>query len=179
MSIGPRTADTLDQWSAGDLGLRPEECGLAGSPTLVTLLRNDEPTRHPTVVNEGTPGERARAAAELVGRTIATQRVEPFEHFLPPVGPLADDKEVLLLVASDPSPLSDASLSVISETCRRLPAHWPAVAWVGPPPSEESLVQLAGAGASPSVSSLEHDTTSGYCRGRHRAAGSAPPSFSV
>lgn len=143
----PGDGPGVERWNIRDLGLLPAHIGLRGSPTLVTSLRNDEPTRLPAVMNQGPASERAQAAVRLLGTSLALASTEPIQALPPVAVPLRDGGEVLILVPSSDGPLFEAAGSLLSETRRRLPSHWPSAVWVGPYPSRESVDQLARAGA--------------------------------
>jgi len=129
-----------------DLGVAPDSVGLAGSPTVVRSVAEDSPTRHPTILEEGSPAERIDRAVQALRPLLA--RTPPAAPGLPPfAGPLDADREVLVLVTGADGRLEPRALGLLSEVGRSLAGHWPSALWVGAPPSADERRRIARAGA--------------------------------
>ncbi|HKS59224.1 MAG TPA: electron transfer flavoprotein subunit beta/FixA family protein, partial [Thermoplasmata archaeon] len=141
-AASPRKVEIL---TATQLGLDASVLGLAGSPTVVGELVNEEPGRNPQLFIEGTPEERVQAAATALGERLS--RGPPTPPPAPPlVEPLNDAREVLVHVTDEEGELQAAALPILTGVRRLGRGFWPSAIWVGPPPSESALQAIAAAG---------------------------------
>ncbi len=130
---------------ASTLALSPSQLGLAGSPTQVLSLENEEPSRQPALFQDGTLSDRVRQAAERVRELLARPHASP-PPLRTPRTPVVDSGEVLVLASSGDGGLDPESLPLVSEVLRRPEPLWPAVVGFGPLSSEDQEA-LARAGA--------------------------------
>lgn len=138
--------ERVERLTVGDLGLHPDQVGLAASPTVVESIENVAPERHPLLLDSGTVAERvAKAIARLQEVLSAAPSVVPP---LPPRGgPLSESDEVLLLVTNSEGSLEEAVLPIVAGVRRHLPPLWPSAVWIGPPPPAGACRALSEAGA--------------------------------
>jgi electron transfer flavoprotein alpha subunit len=129
-----------------DLGLPAEQAGLAGSPTVVRAVENEEPDRRPQLFADGPVEERIEGAARAVEGLLNVPVPVPVALPAPPV-PRRDDTEVLVLVSGPTGDMEPASRGLLSELRRHGPAVCPSAVWVGPTPPEEARREVARAGA--------------------------------
>lgn len=139
-------ASMVEVVTVDDLGLSPSAVGLAGSPTIVWSVTEDAPRRVPLVIEGGSPAERVARAAEALEPRLA--RAAPVTvRWGPLATPLADDREVLVLVTNASGSVDPAARAVCSEVRCSLPGHWPSAVWVGSSPTEPDQDRLRRAGA--------------------------------
>ncbi|HEV2166241.1 MAG TPA: hypothetical protein VGS23_04610, partial [Thermoplasmata archaeon] len=130
---------------ASELGLAPDELGLAGSPTQVLSLENEEPTRSSQVFAEEALAERVQRAADQVRVLLARPRPRA-AALRRPSGALEENGEVLVLASSENGGLDREALPLVSEVLRLPEPLWPSVVGFGPLSAEE-LDALSRAGA--------------------------------
>ncbi|HTT45052.1 MAG TPA: FAD-binding protein [Thermoplasmata archaeon] len=128
-----------------DLGLNPGEVGLAGSPTIVRALRNDEPLRTHRVFGAGPASVRVREAAATIRELLARPRLRPPAPRAPASNP-SDAGEVLVFASGPEGGLDMDSLPLISEVLRLPEPFYPSVVGFGPL-LEGDRAHLARAGA--------------------------------
>jgi electron transfer flavoprotein alpha subunit len=136
----------VESWGIHDLGVAAESVGLAGSPTRVRAVDNEEPDRHPRVFGEGGLDARVEAAASAVESLLRAPPVRPAP--LPPLpNSLPEDREVLVLVSGPTGATDPASFGALSEL-RRWGSHvWPSALWVGRTPTDSDRETVARHGA--------------------------------
>jgi electron transfer flavoprotein alpha subunit len=138
-------ADAVERWTLDDLGLPEASVGLAGSPTVVDRLVNEEPTRSGRVFDKGSTGERVRGAVDHLEHLL-DRPPPPFRPLATLDGPLRPSEEVSMLVSGPNGRLDRAILPWVSEVRRSLTPGWPSGIWVGEPPTEAELLALGEAG---------------------------------
>ena len=132
--------------SLGDLGLRPESVGAAGSPTVVESVADASPERRPVLFSEGTVEERVAGAMSALAARLHAPRAPVAELPAPPSERDAS-REVLVSVTDRDGRLAVDSLSLVSEVRRALPGYWPSAVAVGEAPTEADTYRLGAAGA--------------------------------
>lgn len=114
-----------------DLGLGPDEVGLAGSPTVVRALRNDEPTRANRTFGTGPASERVREAGIAIRELLARPRPRPQPHRAPAHDP-PEAGEVFVFAARPEGGLYMNALPLISEVLRLPKPFYPSAIGFGP-----------------------------------------------
>jgi electron transfer flavoprotein alpha subunit len=145
---GKKLAETkaIETWTVGELGLPAGSVGLAGSPTVVAALDNEEPERTPRIFAEGSVEERVRGAVDAVAERLRARPVSP--SALPPPPDPADAAGEVLVLASDASGDLDPECRSALAAIRRLDqGFWPSAIWVGSEPTVDLRRGLAAAGA--------------------------------
>ncbi|MCI4339180.1 MAG: FAD-binding protein [Thermoplasmata archaeon] len=129
-----------------DLGLPADSVGLAGSPTVVRFITEDSPRRRPVLIEGGSPAERVARAVGALRPHLSGPRSESVREAAL-FRPLAEDREVIVLVTDAAGSIDPSALSVLAEVRRSLPGYWPSAVWVGGPPAPKERVRIAEAGA--------------------------------
>jgi electron transfer flavoprotein alpha subunit len=161
-------ADVVERWTLDDLGLPEASVGLAGSPTVVDRLVNEEPARSTRIFQEGSIEERVRAAVVHLEHLL-DRPLPPLSPLAPLEGPLRPSEEVVILVSGANGRLDHAILPWVSEIRRSLAPGWPSGIWVGEPPSDAELLALGDAG----LARLRHVSASPPVDSRPAAVGVA------
>ena len=141
-AVAPHRVET---WSIAMLGMDPGSVGALASPTVVESLENEEPTRHPVLLAEGTVDARVARAMERL-RPLLGRSARSIPQVPPLPSPLRDDREVLVLVTGPDGRCSPRAPAMLEELRRDLPDHWPSPVWAGPPPgpADEGLLAASG-----------------------------------
>ena len=138
-------AKPLAVMTATDLGFRASEIGLAGSPTKVVGLENEEPDRSPHVFDDGSVTERVEQAIRKI-LELRNRFEAPDAGLRPPPSTLRDEGEVLVFASGSEGGVDPEALPLISEVLRQPPPLWPSVVGFGEiSPHERSLLSRAGA----------------------------------
>jgi electron transfer flavoprotein alpha subunit len=137
----------VERWTLEDIQLDPALAGLAGSPTVVDQLRDDEPTRVPRLWVEGSATDRAGRAVSEVVRLLGELAPERSTEGHAGLTDGSADKEIVVLVTGREGRSEPVARSILSEVRSGLRPYWPSAIWVGPSPTEADLEQLASAGA--------------------------------
>ncbi len=137
---------SVERLSAADVGLDPETIGLSGSPTVVVTLTNEEPTRTPVIISNGTTAERVDRAVEVVERLLRA------ETTLAPLTPgrssSGENAEEILVLVSGPDGHTDpVALHFLAEIRRALPKFAPSAVWIGANPNDLDRRQAQRSGA--------------------------------
>ncbi|MFZ0891639.1 MAG: FAD-binding protein [Thermoplasmata archaeon] len=137
---------SVEHPTVDDLGLDPPTVGLAGSPTVVVSLVNEEPTRDHLVLDSGTIAERVARVVEVVERRA---RARPPVQLLtsPGTRDSNDENEILVLVSGPEGQTDSAAFPFLTEVRRSLPGFWPSAVWIGQGPSDEDRAQARASGA--------------------------------
>lgn len=135
----------IDTVGIGDLGFAAGEVGLAGSPTVVRALRNEEPDRTKLVFDSGPIPERVRAAATKIRELLTRSRTLSPRCRIPPKFP-AEAGEVLVFVARPEGGVDPESLPLLSEVLRLPEPLYPSAVGFGKL-TDEDRRSLARAGA--------------------------------
>jgi electron transfer flavoprotein alpha subunit len=127
------------------LGLRPAEVGLAGSPTLVAALRNDEPLRAKRVFATGAASGRVRAAAAAI-RGLSARNPPRSVALRPLPDRPVPSGEVLVFVSRAEGGLDPHALPLVSEVLRMPAPLYPSAVGFGPlSEGDRRLLSAAGA----------------------------------
>lgn len=129
-----------------DISMEIAAVGLQGSLTVVTGLTDEEPTRSPVVLDEGSLADRARTAVHLATR--GWERGPAHRPSLPPEPQAREaSQEILVFVSEASGGLCEETLPLLSEVRRLGAGHWASAVGFGPA-SQADLRRLSGAGAS-------------------------------
>jgi electron transfer flavoprotein alpha subunit len=142
---GRAAAAPIERWGLARLGLAAAQVGWAGSPTQVTGLFVDAPTRVPVLFREGTVADRVRAAVgriprERPGARLAMPRRGSADP-PPPPGP------IWVLVTDSEGGFDREALPLLAEIGRAWPTSAPRAVAVGDGFSREDRIAVSGAGA--------------------------------
>ncbi|MCI4329701.1 MAG: electron transfer flavoprotein subunit beta/FixA family protein, partial [Thermoplasmata archaeon] len=152
LHLSPEAAATVDsqvvtRLSVADLGLSPFHVGVPGSPTSVGRLEDHTPTRRKAVFATGTIEERVNAAVEVLRSVLGTGAPHPSSLRIASRRPPAADGAAFALVTQEMGVADATGVAALSELRRSCPRRTAVALWVGPHPTEASLVELAAAGA--------------------------------
>ena len=135
----------LAMMAAADLGFNASEIGLAGSPTKVVGLENEEPNRSPNVFGDGSVAQRVEQAIGKV-LELRSRFHAPDPGLRPPPSTLGEEGEVLVFASGSEGGVDPEALPLISEVLRLPPPLWPSVVGFGEiSPKDRSLLARAGA----------------------------------
>ncbi len=135
---------TVEVLPLAALGLEGAEAGESGSPTRVTAIRPDDPTRSGRILREGSPTERLAAALVALGPLLPEAGAAP----LPPVAPRPSGGPSFAALVTDRAGALDVrSFAALSEAARLAAGGAVTAIVIGRPPDPGSLHRIAGAGA--------------------------------
>jgi electron transfer flavoprotein alpha subunit len=136
----------VERRTLADVGLDRSEVGFAGSPTVVTALREEAPRRAGQRFDAGDATERVSSAMATLLPLLATPRIHPAP---PPPLPnqLQAKGEIMVLVTDEEGRLAGDALESITQVRRSGEGGWPSAVFVGSEPvAPATRTALAAAG---------------------------------